>query len=191
MKRLSLLFAATAMMVAASAAQAQVVLTGPGASVNIATPATPLAGTVLIEDTGARRLPSGYNEIGRLARFSGDSNLMRDDINFSNRDFQDWKPMEASSRAKISHRDMGSPRAYNHPIADYETGRLVRFMGDPVLLRNNVMFSNRDFIQDMAISAPTSRSLMNTRVHGIATRTDITNARRVAVRLINQPTIWY
>jgi hypothetical protein len=178
-------------LLAANAAQAQVVLTSPGAAVTVAAPATSLSGTVLIEDTGARVLPSGYNEVGRLARFTGDSRLMRDDINFSNRDFQDWKPMEASSRAKISHRDMGSPRAYNHPIADYETGRLVRFMADPVQLRNNVMLSNRDFIQDMPISAPTSKSVMGNRIHGLATRTDITNARRVAIRMINQPTIWY
>jgi hypothetical protein len=190
MKRLSLLFAAAAML-AANAAQAQVVLTSPGASVTVATPAAPLAGTVLIEDSGARRLPSGYNETGRLARFAGDDRMMRDDMNFRNRDYEHWYPLEPTTRTKISRRDMGSPRSYNHPIADYETGRLVRYMGDERLMRNNIIFRNRDFDYHMAIAAPTPKARMDYRVHGLSTRTDLTNSRRVAVRLINQPTIWY
>lgn len=182
MKRLSLLFAAT-MMLAANAAQAQVVLSGPG-SVTVATPAT-LSGTVLIEDTGARVLPSGYNETGRLARFSGDDRLMRDDLNLRNRDYQAWYPMEATTRVKTSHRVNGHASAYNHPIADAETGRLVRYMGDERLMRDSIIFRNRDFAYNSAIAAPTSKSKIDYRVRGLATRTDLNNNRRVAIRLIN------
>jgi hypothetical protein len=197
MKRLSLLVAVSAVLVAASAtaAQAQVVLGGTGASVTVATPVTPLAGTVLIEDSGARRLPSGYNETGRLARYMGDSKLMKDDIQFSNRDFEAWKPIESTSKARVDRRLMGSPRSYNHPIADFETGRLIRDMSqdnDGRLLRNNVILSNRDFRPLKPIYAPNSKSMVDRRVRGLATGTNVINARRVAIRLM-QPSmdVWF
>jgi hypothetical protein len=197
MKRSSLLVAVSALLVAATAtaAQAQVVLSGTGASVTVATPVTPLAGTVLIQDSGARTLPSGYNETGRLGRFIGDSRLMRDDINFSNRDFEAWYPMEATSKHKVDRRVAGSPRSYNHPIADFETGRFVRDISqdnDGRLLRNNVILSNRDFRPLKPIYAPNSKSLIDRRVRGLATGTDVINARRVAIRLAPMPMdVWY
>jgi hypothetical protein len=192
MKRLSLLTAAAALLIAgsASAAHAQAVLSGSGASVTVA---TPLAGTVLVEDTGVRRLPSGYNETGRLARFMGDSRLMRDDIQFSNRDFQQWYPLEARTKSKMDRRVAGSPRSQNHPIADYEVGRLHRYISDSRLQFNDVIFNDRDFYGHQPIYAPSSKSLIDRRVRGLATGTNVINTRRVAVRLmdLNAPAVWY
>lgn len=200
MKRLSLLVAVSALLVAGSgtAAHAQVVLSGPGASVSVAAPVvapvTPLAGTVLIEDTGRRRLPSGYNETGRLARYMGDSRLMRDDIQFSNRDFQAWQPMEATSKAKLDRRVNGSPRSQNHPIADYEIGRFARYIADSRKLENNLILRDRDFYPHQPIYAPRSKSAVDRHLRGLANGTSVINSRRVAVRLMDLTPavgVWY
>jgi hypothetical protein len=183
MKRLSLL-ALSALFVAgtATAAQAQVVITEPGASITVATPA-PLAGAVIVEDTGSRRLPSGYNETGRLGRYMGSERLQYLDIQYRNRDFQHWYPMEATTKAKVDRVLDGSPRSQNHPIADYETGRLARFMArNDHALRNNVMLRNRDFYPHYEIYAPTAKSMIDRRVRGLATDTSRVSNRRIVIR---------
>ncbi len=186
MKRLSLLVAASALLVAATAttAQAQVVISGPGAQVTVPTAVIPLEGTVLV-DQGIRRIPQGVNETGRYARFIGDHRLMADEIQFKNRDFQDWKPLETRSKERMLRSVRGNLRTDRHPIADQEVGRLVRFIAkDDKQLHNNMILMNRDFAHFKPIYAPNSGSLMDQRVRGLAAtiQTSVQPGRIVAVR---------
>ena len=93
--------------------------------------------------------------------------------------------MEARTKVKVDRILSGNPRSQNHPIVDFETGRLARFMADPAgsRMQNNVIFNNRDFEAYKPIYAPTANALMNDRVRGLATKTSLVPTRRVAIRL--------
>lgn len=133
MKRLSLLLAACA-VVSVTAAQAQCVSTSP-AQTTVLVPATPLAGTILVEDTGARTMPSGVNELGRYARFIGDHRLLSNEIEFKNRDFQAWKPIYApSSRALMSNNLRGLGAGTNTTSAKRVAVRSVNLAATPIQL---------------------------------------------------------
>lgn len=196
MKRSHLLVAVSALLVAASAtaAQAQVVISSPGAQVTVATP-VPLTGTVFLQDTGARSIPSGVNETGRLARFIGDDRMMDMDVQFTNRDYQAWKPLEAKSKDKVRRYMRGSLRTAMHPIEDQKSyvGRLPRFMADDRIMGNNIVFENRDYEALKPVYAPSAKNLINSRIRGLAAGTNLTSSRRVAVRTIDpaQVMMWY
>lgn len=168
MKRLSLLVAASALLVAATAttAQAQMIIGGPGAQV--ALPGVPVTGPLLMDETN-RRIPQGVNETGRYPRYISDWRLSAEELQYRNRDFEAWYPLEPRSKERILRSIRGNLRTARHPIIDQEVGRLVRFVAqDDKLLHNNMILTNRDFTHFKPIYAPISRRLMDNRVRGLA-----------------------
>src|SRR5690348_7445145 len=100
MKRLSLFVTLSALAVASSVT---------------ASNAQSLSGTVLIRDSGVRDIPAGTNEIGRFARFIADDRMTDGiEMQLSNRDYEDWKPLEARSKEKMMHFMAGSLKT-SHP----------------------------------------------------------------------------
>lgn len=189
MKRLSLLVALSALSVAASAtaAQAQAVISGPGATVTVATP-VPLSGTVILEDNGRRDIPIGVNETGRLARFMAeDERQIRNEINLKNRDFEAWKPLESRSKNRMLRYTNGTLKVTHKAIQDRQSyiGRLPRYMGDERIMNNNIQFTNRDFEALKPEYAPNSKSVIDSRIRGLAADTNLVPGRRISVRRID------
>jgi hypothetical protein len=129
MRQLSMIAALSAVVVAGfigNAAQAQ-----------------QLVGNVIL-DAAVPDMPSGVNETGRYARFIMDSRMS--DMNFKNRDFEAWKPLDVSSRNETRHFMFGRLQTTaDSPIADQDVGRYVRVIEDDRLVRNNIELRDRDF----------------------------------------------
>ncbi len=172
MKRLSLLVAVSALLVAATAttAQAQCVMSGPGAQVTVPAAVVSVGPTIdLASDSEFRRIPAGVNEVGRFPRYIGDTRLMDEEIQFKNRDFEAWMPLEPRSKERVLRSIRGNLRTSRNPVIDQEVGRLVRFIAqDDKMLHNNMVLMDRDFYHFKPIYASTSRRLLDPRIRGLA-----------------------
>lgn len=102
-----------------------------------------IAGSVMIEDMGPRDYPPGYNETGRYERFIQDARLT--DLNLKNRDFEDWKPLDAASRQIVRHFLHGKANTSDTRVPDQEIGRYIPVIEDRRLEANNMEFNDRMF----------------------------------------------
>jgi hypothetical protein len=174
MKRLSTLAALSAVVVAGfigTSAQAQ-----------------QLSGSILLEDSGVRDIPLGTNEIGRFGRFIMDERLS--DLNFRNRDYEAWKPLDVQSKQMTRHFIMGKLQTEASPIPDQEIGRYVRVIEDDRLVRNNMEFNDRTFYGYKIPSPYTgeAQSVMGSSiVRGLATGTNLGSVRQRGVLVGGTP----
>jgi hypothetical protein len=180
MERLSLLVALSVVLVAGTATVANAqALSG---------------GSVYTRYSGARDIPLGTNEVGRFARFIGDERMLdRYDIQLSNRDYEQWKPLEVRSKEKMEHFMSGNLRVHHSLIPEQSTGRFARFVTNEAMMYNNMQFENRDF-ENFKVNGGTSRNRIAHHLRGLAAGTDIMPMPRgyVPVRVSDQaPVNWY
>ena len=176
MKSLRLLVALSALLVVGSTTAAQ---------------AQSYGGRVLLPaQTGSYNPPIGVNETGRFMRFVTDPRFQENQIQMSNRDFENWKPLDARSKEKMSHFMRGSLRTSTSPVADQETGRFMRFVVDNRLDYNNVNMENRDF-ENFKVNGAESKTFMMHYLHGLPTGRGFVSTRSLAVRGQSTPLLWY
>lgn len=178
MKRLSLLVAMSALLVAGFAQNAD---------------AQELTGGVILQDTGARDIPIGVNETGRYARFIMDSRMT--DLNFKNRDFEAWKPLDVRSKEKMRHYVHGNLSTSRHPIQDQSVGRYVRHIVNEDFVNNNMWMENRDF-QALQIPSPftadAGSAMSKEYLRGLGAGTHRTLPGRTSVRIgVTNPVLYF
>lgn len=177
MKSLRLLVALSALLVVGSTTAAQ---------------AQSYGGRVLLPAAQTESLnpPIGVNETGRYMRFVTDPRFQENQIQMSNRDFENWKPLDARSKEKMTHFMRGNLRTTSSPVADQETGRFMRFVVDNRLDYNNVNMENRDF-QNFKVNGAESKTFMMHYLHGLPTGRGYVAPRSLAVRGESLPIRWY
>lgn len=150
-----------------------------------------LTGSLLIENTGRREIPAGSNEIGRYARFMTDERMYdRYEMQLSNRDYENWKPLDVRSKEKMSHFMSGDLRM-NHPIIGSQpVGRFARFVTNEPMMYNNMWFENRDF-ENYKVNGATSRNAAGHFLRGLSAGTNLVpvgNEIRIGAR---GSSLWY
>lgn len=164
MKRLSLMVALSALAVAGFAKTAY---------------AAELQGTVLVQDTGFRDYPAGVTETGRFGRFIIDPRLS--DVEFTNRDFEDWKELGPSAHNKMNHYLRGD-------LSQESRGRFALGIIDP--RTTDLTFENRDF-EAYKEPSGTAKFQFGSHLRGLGSAT-IYPHRRIASRVyVNIPVSYF
>jgi hypothetical protein len=178
MKRLSLLVALSALLVA-----------GTATAVN----AQALTGTIYVQNSGARDIPLGVNEVGRFARFMGDERMLdRYEVQLSNRDYQNWKPLEPRSKEKMLHFMSGNLRVHHPLVPEQSTGLYSRYVVNEPMAYNNLLFENRDFAM-MKVNGASSRNSTGHFIRGLAAGSNLVPTRGlVPIQVgVRNPLLWY
>ncbi len=168
MKRFSLLVALSATFVASAAA------------VN----AESLSGSVMSGTGYERDIPLGINETGRFVRFMGDSRMIDgNEIQLSNRDFEDWKPLDGRSKEKMQHFMRGD-------LVGQSVGRFARYSMNDKFAANNIWLENRDF-QDFTVNGASSKARTSSYLRGLSAATNLMPSRSGVIRVGARPMMWY
>ena len=133
-----------------------------------------MTGAVVLENMGPRSYPSGYNETGRYARFIQDVRMS--DLNLTNRDFEDWKPLDVSARKMTRHFLKGKANTTKSIVGDQEIARYIPQLEDYRLMSTNMNFDDRmfyDYRQSSPYMAQADSAMAKSYLRGLPVGTNL------------------